>query len=183
MKNSHDDSKPWYASIYKGFLIASIFVFVTSFGFTGETKFNATLTGYALLIISISLIMIIVLYNVAKNNNSQSGMGSVFNVIANAGPFIIMLFIVCVIFSLLITYKNEIVSGNISSGYTSFSNISLVLFMTQIYILYSSIENEKFQSTGRLPRIVSGVIYLLDILEGVCAIILFTILKYFTTDG
>ena len=97
--------------------------------------------------------------------------------------FIIMLFIVCVIFSLLITYKNEIVSGNISSGYTSFSNISLVLFKTQIYILYSSIETAKFQSTGRLPRIVSGIIYLLDILEGVCAIILFTILKYFTTDG
>jgi len=186
MKNNNDKivhEKKWYESVYKGFLVTSIFVLLFSFGFTGETKFNATLAGYSLLIISISLIIIIILYNVAKNSQSQTGMGAILNILMNAGPYIIMLFIICVIFSILITYKSEIVAGTVSAGYTSFSNISLVLFMTQIYILYTVMESDKYQATGKLPRITSGIIYLLDILEGLCAIILFIILKYFTTDG
>jgi hypothetical protein len=175
--------KMWYESVYKGFLIASVWVFLFSFGFTGETRFNATITGYSLLIISISLILIILLYNVAKNNQQLSVVGSIFNVFINGGPYIIMLFLMCVILSIMITYKSEIIAGTVSSGYTSFSNISMLLFMTQIYVIYNAMESNSFQTTGKLTRIVAGIAYLLDLLEALCAIILFIILKYFTTDG
>ena len=40
-----------------------------------------------------------------------------------------------------------------------------------------------YQTNGKLPRIISGLIYFLDILEIITASILFVILKYFTTDG
>lgn len=183
MKNNQDDSLHWYRSVYKGFLISSVLVFLMSFGFTGETNFNATVTGYGLLIISISLIMIVIVYGVAKNTQSISAGGAILNVLANVGPFICMLFMLCVIFSILITYKNEIISENVSTGFSSFSNISLALFMVQLYIVYNAFDTDKFKTTGKIPRITSGLVYLLDILEGVCAIIMFTILKYFTTDG
>jgi hypothetical protein len=173
----------WYESVYKGFLFTSVWVFLFSFGFTGQTKFSATLAGYSLLIISISLIIIVLLYNVAKNNSSISGMGAVFNVFNSGGPFIIMLFIICATLSILITYRNEIIAGTVSTGYNSFSNISIVLFMTQIYLIYSAMEGDSFRTTGKLPRIISGVAYFLDLLEGLCTIILFIILKYYTTDG
>jgi hypothetical protein len=173
----------WYEAVYRSFLIACIWIFLFSFGFTGETKFNCMITGYSLLIITILLIMIVILYNVSINIQNASMMSALFNILINTGPYILMLFTLCVIVYIQITYKNEIISGHISQGYTSFSNIALVLFMVQVYILYSNMNSPNYQTTGKLPRVISGLIYFLDILEIITASILFVILKYFTTDG
>lgn len=175
--------KPWYESVYKGFLIAAIWIFLFSFGFTGETSFNAIITGYSLLILSISMIIIVILYNVAITNEKLSPLQSVLNVLMNTGPQLLMLLIVCITVYLFITYKSEIVSGHVSSGYFSFANISLFLFITQIYILYRAMETPKYKTEHKLPRVIAGIIYFLDILEALCATILFIILKYYTTDG
>jgi hypothetical protein len=94
-----------------------------------------------------------------------------------------MLFTLCLIVYIQITYKQEIISGHISQGYTSFNNIALVLFIVQVYILYSNMNSPNYQTTGKLPRVIAGLIYFLDILEIITASILFVILKYFTTDG
>ena len=51
------------------------------------------------------------------------------------------------------------------------------------FFVYQNISTDKFQTTGRLSKVVSGIIYLLGVLGSICTIILFTILKYFTTDG
>ena len=175
--------KPWYESVYKGFLVAAIWIFIFSFGFTGETSFNAMITGYSLLLISISMIIIVLLYNVAKTNETLTPIQSIFNVLMNTGPYLCMLIIVCIIIYIFISNKSEIVSGHVSNGYFSFSNIALILFITQIYILYKAMETPKFQNEQKLPRIITGIIYFLDILEALCATILFIILKYYTTDG
>lgn len=173
----------WYEAVYKSFLIACIWIFLFSLGFTGETQFNCMITGYSLLIISISLIMIVILYNVAINIQNASMFSALLNILINTGPYILMLFTLCVIVYIQITYKSEIISGHVSKGYTSFSNITLILFIVQVYILYSNMNSSNYQSSGKLPRIVSGIIYFLDILEIMTVIILFVILKYFTTDG
>ena len=175
--------KPWYESVYKGFLVAAIWVFIFSFGFTGETNFNAMIAGYSLLIISISMIIIVLLYNVAKLNETLTPGQAVFNVFMHSGPYFLMLLVICIILYIVISYKSEIISGHVSNGYFSFSNISLVLFITQIYILYKAMETPKFQNEQKLPRVVSGVIYFLDIVQALCATIIFIILKYYTTDG
>ena len=173
----------WYEAVYRGFLVACIWIFLFSFGFTGETQFNCMITGYSLLIISISLIMIVILYNVAKNIQNAPMLPALLSVLANTGPYILMLFTLCAIVSIQITYKNEIISGHISQGYTSFNNIALMLFIIQVYVLYKNMNSSNYQTTGKLPRVIAGLIYFLDILEIMTASILFVILKYFTTDG
>ena len=80
-----------------------------------------------------------------------------------------MLLIVCITVYLFITYKSEIVSGHVSSGYFSFANISLFLFITQIYILYRAMETPKYKTEHKV--------------QALCATIIFIILKYYTTDG
>jgi hypothetical protein len=47
----------------------------------------------------------------------------------------------------------------------------------------TNISTETFESTGKMSPLTSSIIYLLSVLSGICSVILFTILKYFTTDG
>ena len=83
----------------------------------------------------------------------------------------------------MITYKNNIINGRVSKGYYSFSNISVLLLFIQLYIVYTNITTDKFETTGKISKVTSSIIYLLSVLSGICAVILFTILKYYTTDG
>ena len=61
--------------------------------------------------------------------------------------------------------------------------VSILLFLLQIYLFYSNMDTEKFKITGKLSSITSSLIYLLGVISSMCALILYTILKYFTTDG
>ena len=47
----------------------------------------------------------------------------------------------------------------------------------------NTMDTEKFKQTYKLSSITSSIIYLLGVISTMCALILYTILKYFTTDG
>lgn len=83
----------------------------------------------------------------------------------------------------MITYKNKIIDEHIPQGYYSFSNIFIILLFIQLYIVYTKISTDKFDSTGKISSVTSSIIYLLGVLDAICSIIIFTILKYFSTDG
>jgi hypothetical protein len=55
--------------------------------------------------------------------------------------------------------------------------------MMQLFIVINNINTEKFETTGKMSKVVSSTIYLLGILTGISSIILYTILKYYSTDG
>ena len=44
-------------------------------------------------------------------------------------------------------------------------------------------DTEQFKQTHKLSSITSSLIYLLGVISTMTALILYTILKYFTTDG
>ena len=52
-----------------------------------------------------------------------------------------------------------------------------------MYLLYDGIDSEQFKKTNRLSKITLSVLSLAAILNTICVFILFTILKYYTTDG
>ena len=83
----------------------------------------------------------------------------------------------------MITYKSIILDNNVLNGYRSFSNIIVILILIQLFIIYRNISTDSFVSSGKLSKITSSILYLLGILSAITSIILFTILKYFTTDG
>jgi hypothetical protein len=49
--------------------------------------------------------------------------------------------------------------------------------------VYKNILNDTFEKTGKISPVTSSIIYLFGVLTAICSIILFIILKYFTTDG
>ena len=60
---------------------------------------------------------------------------------------------------------------------------AVILFLLQIYLLYGNMDTEQFKQTHKLSSVTSSLIYLLGVISCMSALILYTILKYFTTDG
>jgi hypothetical protein len=173
----------WYASLYKGFIITTVLLFLISIGTTGQTNIGSLLAGYSVLTLSIIMIMTVLLSGVSKNTQGSSMLRSFLTVIVTTGPFMLMLGIIGIVLYLVITYKNEIIDGHVSTSYGAVSNGIIMLFITQLFILYNTVSSKNFQMTGKVERISSMILYLLGIIEAVFTIVLVTILKYYTTDG
>ena len=173
----------WYSTIYKACIIGAMIAFIIGFFTQAETSLGAYISGYSVLIFGISMILIVLLSSVLKTTQNASSFQILFSIMITAGPFILILGIICFILYLLINYRNNIVSGHVSPGYNSFTNIVSVLIFLQLYLVYTNISSDKFQTTGNISKLTSSVIYLLGVVTAICSIILYTILKYFTTDG
>jgi hypothetical protein len=105
------------------------------------------------------------------------------NLLITLGPFLLLLGIISTLMYLLITYKTIITEGHVSSYYGTFSFLSSILILVQMYLFYDGIESEKFQKTHKLSKVTLSVFCLTSVLNAICVMILFVILKYYTTDG
>ncbi len=173
----------WYSTIYKAFIYAACLAFILGFFTDNATSIGAYLAGYSALILGVMMILIILFTNVLKITSNDSMMQILYSILITSGPFILILGIISFVLYLLIQYKNNIIEGRVAPSYNSFSNIIVILLMLQIYIIITNINNEKFETTGKLSKVTSSIIYLLGVLTGISSIILNTILKYYSTDG
>uniref|UniRef100_A0A6C0EUP4 Uncharacterized protein n=1 Tax=viral metagenome TaxID=1070528 RepID=A0A6C0EUP4_9ZZZZ len=175
--------KDWYAGIYKALISASVISFIISFFSSGNVSFGSILAGYSVLIMAIMMILLILFNNIFKVPQSGTTFQIISSIIMTTGPFLLMLGLIGFIMYLIIFYMNPIMENKVSPSYFTFSNIAIILFLLQIYIVYTNISTEKFETTGKLNKITSSLMYLLGVLTTICSLILFTILKYFRTDG
>jgi len=175
--------KDWYSSVYKGFIITAIISFVIGMFSEGNVSLGAYITGYSILILGIMMILLILFNSIMKITEGQSILQILYIILLTAGPFILMLLVIAFILYLMISYKTNILDNHVSSGYNSFSNINIILILVQLYIVYTNITSDSFEKTGKISKVTSSMIYLLSVLTAISSIILYTILKYFTTDG
>lgn len=175
--------KDWFSNVYKGFIISAIIAFIIGMFTQGTASLGAYIAGYSVLSISIMMILLILFNKIMTFTQGQSTFKIITNILITTGPFILMLGYVSFILYLIITYQDNINSGRVSPSYFSFSNIGLMLLLIQLYIVYTNISTSKFETTGQLSNVSSNIILLMSVLTLICSIILFTILKYFTTDG
>lgn len=173
----------WYSAIYKALILASSISFLISFFVSGNSAFGTVLTGYSTLVLAIMMILIILFMNILKITEGQKSTNVISNILMSTGPFLLMLGIICFVLYLTIVYKNNIVDKHVSPNYFTFSAILVILLLVQTFIVYTNINTDKFQSTGKLSKVSSGLLYLLGVLALMCSFIISTILKYFTVDG
>jgi hypothetical protein len=173
----------WYSTIYKACIYAACVAFVIGFFSNNATSLGAYLAGYSVLVLAILMILTFLFTNIFKINANSSTIQMLYSILMTSGPFILMLGIISFVLYLLIKYKNNIIAGHVSPSYNSFSNTIVILLMLQLYIIISNISNEKFETTGKLSKVTSSIIYLLGVLTGISSIILNTILTYYSTDG
>ena len=173
----------WYQSIYKGLIISAIISFIIGFFSEGKVSLGSYITGYSVLILGIMMVLLILFNSIMKITEGQSILQNLYTIFLTAGPFLLMLGVIAFILYLMIAYKSIILDNHVSNGYNSFSNINIILILIQLYIVYTNITTDSFEKTGKLSKVTSSVIYLLGVLSAISSIILYTILKYFTTDG
>lgn len=175
--------KEWYSTIYKACIIAAVISFMIGIFTQSQTSLGAYISGYSILIFGIMMILIILIYNGLSGNQSASSLQSLFSIMLTAGPFILILGVIAFVLYLLITYYNRILDGQVASGYNSFSNIIVMLLLLQVYLVYKNISTDNFETSGKISKVTSSIIYLLGVLTTICSINLYIILKYYTTDG
>lgn len=170
-------------NIYKAFILASVVLFIVSFFTSGDSPIGSLITAYSTLTISIIMIMLILLNNILRVSQGQSIFNLILSIMLTSGPFLLMLAVVGIMLFCIISYSSAIGKGNVSNNYYTFSNIIVILFLLQIYLLYGNIVSDKFQQTGKISKITLSMVYLVGTITAICSLIVFTILRYFTTDG
>lgn len=173
----------FYSTIYKAFIYAGVVAFLIGFFTDSNLSLGAYISGYSVLILAILMILIILFSNILRVGQNSSMLQILYSIFMTSGPFILLLGIISFVLYLLIFYKDKIIKGDIAPGYNSFSSIIAMLVLIQIYIVYTNIDTEKFDVTGKIPRLASSIIYLIGVLSGISSIILYIILKYYSTDG
>ena len=173
----------WVIPVYKALICASIIAILMSFSTTGNVSFGATISGYCLLILFIGLMLVVLLKNIAKNNVNTSFFHTLLSIIGTLGPFLLLLGVIGFLMYLNIFYMTPIINNQVSQGYHSFNKISLALILAQIFIVYQNIDSESFKTTNKVSKITFSLMYLFGILTLICSLDLYTILKYFRTDG
>jgi hypothetical protein len=173
----------WYSGIYKACILGSLVAFIIGFFSESKTSLGAYISGYSVLTLGIMMLLIILFKNVLRISSNGSTLEILYSILMTSGPFLLMLSVIGFVLYLLINYKNKIIEGHIAPSYNSFSNIIVMLLLVQVYLVYTNISTDNFETTGKLSKIISSLIYLLGVLTAICSIILSTILKYYSTDG
>jgi len=175
--------KDWYSSIYKACIFASLVAFIIGFFTQSQTSLGAYIAGYSVLTLGIMMILLILFNKVLRVSSNGSAFQIIYSILMTSGPFLLILAVISFVLYLLINYKDRIIEGHIAPSYNSFSNIIVMLLLLQIYLVYTNISTDNFESSGKISKVTSSFIYLLGVLTAICSIILSTILKYYSTDG
>jgi hypothetical protein len=165
--------------------MVSVIVYFISFFVTGTAKLASSVTAYSTIATAILMILGYALYSVSKfaEFNTLSSWQYFTLVLSNSGPFILLLGIIAYSLYLLIHYQKRITVNHVTVEYNTFSSISVILMLVEIYLFYSGTNSKIFMSTGRLPKLGCSIMYLVGVLNLSCVLIMGTILKYYVTDG
>jgi lysylphosphatidylglycerol synthetase-like protein (DUF2156 family) len=129
------------------------------------------------------MILLILFTKIFEVTQNQTTFQIIWTVLMTSGPFILMCGIIGFILYLIIKYKDQINENHISQSYHTFSNITIILLLLQIYMVYTNISTKEFETSGKISKVTSSIIYLLGVLTGLCSMIMYIILKFFKTDG
>jgi hypothetical protein len=173
----------WYSTVYKSFIYAGVISFILGFFTDSNTSLGAYIAGYSILLLAILMILIISFNNILNVDGNISTFQLLYSIIMMTGPFILILGIIAFVLYLLVKYQSNIVDGNVAPGYNSYSNIIVILLLIQIYLIYSNMDTEKFRITGTLSKVTSSIVYFIGVITAICSIILYRVLKYYSTDG
>ena len=153
-------------------IIAAVFCIFCTIGVQSKTALEALIGEYS--VIGAALLLILVLKTLNINASEQLlSLSTLFTL----GPFLLILFIIIYYIVIINIYFDKIVSNKISDYYFSFSNISTVLIMAQIFLLVSTISK-----TTELPKKTFSILMLLGTINAIVVITLGIVLKFYTTD-
>lgn len=176
-----------FSQIYNSCLLASLLTaslaFIIHFFTAGNISLGSVTTGYVILIISIFMILIKLTERILNTGNANSSTQRLLSIILTISPFMLLLIVISFMLYTIINHYQNIAIGHVSQGYYTFSNISIILIIIQIGLIYRILNSANYVQTGEVSKVSSSLILLLGTLTSISSIILYIILTFFTTDG
>lgn len=169
----------WKTSFINAFMFTGAILFLMALFTTGGLSLGGYISGYACFLISILVIITLMfnqfLMNAPNNEMTSNLMGSM---IYASGPFLITAGLFSFMLYMVIFYMERIKTENVSPGFYTFNTIIVLLSFIQFYFLYTA-SNDKM----RMSKVTTNIMYLIGVFMGICAGIVYIILKYYSTDG
>jgi len=173
----------WYSGIYKSLLITSVVSFIIYFLSSGTVSLGAIISGYSMIIMSIMMILYIILFNLLQKTQNVGIFEMFLSIIFTCGPFLLIFGIIGLVLFLIIKYKDRILLDHVPDSYKIFNNITIILILLQIYLIYNNINNDNFEKTQYLSKVTVSLLYLYGVISAISSITLFNILNNFSADG
>jgi hypothetical protein len=161
-------------------IIAILFYFMLI-----NTQSAATIV-YIIVLISLTVGVTSVIVFILSNLKSNSFLSQMKDGVRNTWTLWLMLVPIVLTAYLVITNRERIAEDRVSSGYYTFSFISLIIMMLQIYHIFSSVSktsDKNQEAFTKLSTISSYIIGMYATLNLICSITIYVILTMFTTDG
>ncbi len=159
-----------------------------------EGPATSTIWGYGLSIVSLICILFIT-FGLAKSElmssknfdpNMKGGFLNNIKYILGAGRIFVIIIIVLVLILLLnYSYYEKINIGIIPASFNNFNYISNLIMIIQFMILFQYINLTMFKNDKETPitSIIRATTYFLSITNIIFIVIMFILLKYYSTDG
>jgi len=159
-----------YALLVAGFII----VIVTT-GLTNENSLAALISGYSVLLVS----LLFLLWLNWLNMDSVS----IFIILKNLFPFLTIITLIVLLITFLSIYFDRIASNHVSNYYYTFSNLSTLFLVIQIFILFRELTTKQFELTKSLSPRIFSTLMLLTTINAVIVGTLGIVLKFYITQG
>ena len=172
----------WFSVLYSALTIVGSIVLLLSFTVSIQSIVYLSLIGYTVLATACILILSSIFNSSmqASNGRFSNFMYIFFN---SSGPFLLNVGVILFLLTLMMNNKDLLNSGNVSQQYYSFSVASSIIILMQFIIFYYGIQTSGFKRDHKLPVMFNSFSYLLGVINVYIAVILKTILTYYTTDG
>jgi cytochrome bd-type quinol oxidase subunit 2 len=161
---------PEYINVPLVVIIASFIIIVITSGLTNSNALTALIGGYSGLLLGILFISIL--------NYPPTRWIDMF-------PIFFLITIISLLIFYLATYFNQISSGEISSYYYSFSQLSTIFLAAQVLIIVSSMfsKTEGFISKINFSDKTLATINLLGVINFLLVGIIGIVLHFYSTQG
>ena len=170
----------WLSKISIASLWVGMILLAFSFNYSNGSGLTCSIVGYSFYGFSVFLFMSSLIYKMYK---SDSGSNDIANKVFTLLPFGITIASIGYMIYMIQSYRERIISDNVSPGYYTFSNIFLVLNGLQL-LAFMMVMGEKDDETYQPIKLSQSLAFsIFSIFIVLNMITLYIILTYFTTDG
>ena len=173
--------------IYNSFLFLGLVFAVVSMFVSGHSVSIISILSCSCFIAGLLLVvgqMMIILNKSVSQSSKSLGFLGIFNIMkTNIGPFVCVLGVLGFLLFLNIYFKDKINSGHLPDDFYLFTNLNFIVIFAESVIFFMGMQKTKESDIEFLPLTYSTFLYLLCLVNVNLAIIQYSILRYFTTDG
>jgi hypothetical protein len=167
----------WYSVIYNAFLFVGVIIVAITLFISSSSALTGTMFGYSFVAVGLLLFLGYLLKNMSGSR------GGILSILITLAPFLLLLGILFYMIYLISVYFDRISSGQISPSYYLFSKLFALMLVVQLFIMLHGTETQQFKQTKTLGKVTNLMLFLTELINGVIAIVIGIILKYFSTDG